>query len=152
MNLAIKEGRALFANWPQAISAPQFDLGLVMERVACEHPVWSENRLRTAELEYLQYMAMCKLHTRIALIPTIDADEVWHCHVLHTRQYREDCQNYFGYFLDHEPFNRKNVKFPITQTVQLFRDTFGVEYNVADLAECTNCNCTGGPEVRAKSH
>jgi hypothetical protein len=33
----------------------------------------------------------------------LQLDEMWHCFVLHTRDYAEFCDKYFGFFLHHEP-------------------------------------------------
>ena len=132
------------------VTLPHFDLSLVIDRVAQDHPDWPVERLATAELEYRRYLALSKIESETALIPTLDADEVWHAHILHTKQYRDDCNSFFGYFLDHAPFNRSNEKFPISHTAKLYLEVFGDEYNTSNMAECTNCNCTDGASVRVK--
>jgi len=132
------------------VALPDFDLSLVIERVAHDHADWPTERLTAAELEYRRYLALSKMEPEAALIPTLDADEVWHTHILHTKQYREDCNGYFGYFFDHAPFNRRNEKFPVGYTAKLYLEVFGVEYNTGNMAECTNCNCTDGISSREK--
>ncbi|MFZ2253289.1 MAG: glycine-rich domain-containing protein-like [Minisyncoccia bacterium] len=132
------------------VTLPAFDLSIVIERVARDHPDWSTERLTAAELEYRRYLALCKMEPKTALIPTLDADEVWHTHILHTIQYRGDCKSFFGYFLDHAPFNRHNEKFPVGYTAKLYFEVFGDEYNTSNMAECTNCNCTDGISAREK--
>ena len=37
------------------------------------------------------------------LIPTPLCDYVWHQHILHTKEYREFCDQFFGKYLDHIP-------------------------------------------------
>ena len=98
---------------------PTFDLKIIMGRVASEHPDWSQDRLGAAELGYRRYLVMCGMEPETAIIPTLDVDEVWHAHVLHTKRYAEDCNAFFGYFLHHEPFNDENEKFPVDFTADL---------------------------------
>lgn len=131
-------------------SLPEFDLSVVIERIRLEHSDWEEERVAAAEIDYRRYLALCKLESSAALIPTLDADEIWHAHILHTQQYREDCKVFFGYFLDHAPFNTKNGKFSSGYTANLYRKVFGEEFKMANMAECTNCNCTDGISSREK--
>lgn len=39
------------------------------------------------------------------LVPSPDVDEIWHAHILHTREYARDCEDVFGPggFLHHSP-------------------------------------------------
>lgn len=41
------------------------------------------------------------------LPPSLDIDEVWHAHILHTEEYAEFCQNVFGFYLHHHPHHGK---------------------------------------------
>lgn len=57
--------------------------------------------------EYLRFMTVLQ-SARAAghidqLSPSLLVDEVWHAHVLCTRNYRAFCQRHFGQFVDHEP-------------------------------------------------
>ncbi|MFS2161666.1 hypothetical protein ACCD10_30635 [Pseudomonas sp. Pseusp122] len=38
------------------------------------------------------------------LPPMLEVDEVWHHHILDTRQYMKDCENIFGYYFHHYPY------------------------------------------------
>lgn len=62
---------------------------------------WNEQRINTAILEYKKFLE--RAHKDSSISPSFDVDEVWHAHILHTKQYRDDCQRIFGYFLDHTP-------------------------------------------------
>ncbi len=52
---------------------------------------------------YKTFLFINYLYPEIPLVPTQEIDWVWHCHILHTRKYRQDCEMLFGYFIDHEP-------------------------------------------------
>lgn len=81
---------------------PAMDLTKVRHRVAKEHQDWSSDRLDAAENSYRQFWFDCKT-TAGPHRPSKDVDQMWHAHVLHTCEYMQDCQNYFGYFLHHVP-------------------------------------------------
>lgn len=84
---------------------PNFDLTHVMSRVAKENPDWTPERLNSAENAYRVFMAQAKATPREEHHnPSKDMDEVWHSHILHTRQYVADCSAYFGFFFHHTPF------------------------------------------------
>src|SRR3989338_2927112 len=38
------------------------------------------------------------------LPPSEEIDEFWHNHILDTKKYKVDCQNIFGFYLDHYPY------------------------------------------------
>lgn len=82
---------------------PVFDLENVMERVKLDHPDWNETKLNQAESGYRCFLALCKTEPKKKVRPTKTVDEVWHSHILFTRQYHEDCKAYFGYYLHHRP-------------------------------------------------
>jgi hypothetical protein len=72
-------------------------------RVAKEHSELTAEQLDELELRYLRFLTLCKNEPKIKHEPDKDVDWYWHAHILHTKQYEEDCQSYFGYFLHHEP-------------------------------------------------
>lgn len=80
---------------------PYIDLTPVRLRVAKENSEFTAEQLDELEQKYLQFLRQCK--TELKVRPDKDVDEYWHAHILHTKQYAEDCQRYFGYFLHHEP-------------------------------------------------
>ncbi len=90
---------------PSMAELPTFDLSRQMARVAKEHPDWSADRLAAAETAYRNFMRDCKLNPRSSNSPSVDADQVWHAHILFTRQYAKDCQDYCGQFVHHSPFD-----------------------------------------------
>lgn len=69
-----------------------------------ERTGWPEARLLKAANEYRSFLrAHVKNPDRELRPESNDADEVWHAHVLHTRNYERDCKRLFGYFLHHCP-------------------------------------------------
>jgi hypothetical protein len=82
---------------------PQFNLTPIRTRVAKEHSELTAKQLDELELRYLRFLTLCKIEPTIKHEPDNDVDWYWHAHILHTKQYAEDCRRYFGYFLHHEP-------------------------------------------------
>lgn len=93
---------------------------------------WEPERAAQASQRYLYFLHLLRLYPDCLLIPTQDIDRVWHCHILQTRKYRQDCQAFFGYYLDHDP----NLNLRLTpdwsllsafqQTKALFEQHFGI--------------------------
>jgi hypothetical protein len=52
---------------------------------------------------YRMFLALKSIHWEQRLVPSEPVDEVWHCHILMTQKYRDDCQFLFGMYLDHDP-------------------------------------------------
>ncbi|MEW6491768.1 MAG: glycine-rich domain-containing protein-like [Cyanobacteriota bacterium] len=64
---------------------------------------WTHQQAMRAINRYKMFLSVVYLHPHIPLIPTQEIDFVWHCHILHTRKYRQDCQMLFERFIEHEP-------------------------------------------------
>lgn len=64
---------------------------------------WTQQQVSGAIRRYKMFLFVSYLYPEIPLIPTPEIDCLWHCHILHTRKYRQDCEMLFGYFIDHEP-------------------------------------------------
>jgi hypothetical protein len=64
---------------------------------------WTRQQALRAIRRYKTFLFVSYLYPPIVLIPTQEIDRVWHCHILHTCKYRQDCEMLFGYFIDHEP-------------------------------------------------
>ncbi len=123
-----------------ATCLPSFDLSRVMGQVAKKNPDWSPQRLDDAEQGYRRFVYMAKMDsTPGALQPTSDIDQVWHAHILFTRQYADDMDSYLGRFLHHNPFDEHNPAFAPKHTADLYRSLFGEEYVSAGEVECDNC-------------
>lgn len=64
---------------------------------------WSRQQAFQAIERYKAFLFVSYLYPELLLVPAQDIDKVWHCHILHTRQYRQDCEWLFGRFIDHAP-------------------------------------------------
>jgi hypothetical protein len=82
---------------------PQFDLASIRLRIAKDHSDLTPEKLNELEQRYRQFLRLCKVEPGIRHEPDKDVDLYWHAHILHTKQYMEDCERYFGYFLHHLP-------------------------------------------------
>jgi hypothetical protein len=57
---------------------------------------WTCQQAMCAIARYKLFLVLVYLHPHTLLVPTQEIDRVWHCHILHTRKYFEDCQMLFG--------------------------------------------------------
>jgi hypothetical protein len=95
---------------------------------------WSQIQAQQACQKYLKFLHLLQLYPNHQLIPTQEIDQVWHCHILHTRQYRQDCQTLFGEYLDHEPeldwqaAGHQTALTALQQTKAIFEQHFGESY------------------------
>ncbi|MBE9608134.1 glycine-rich domain-containing protein [Chitinilyticum piscinae] len=76
----------------------------VLQRCAREAAL-DEKAVRRASHALRQYYRMLARTPGVELaMPSRAADELWHTHILFTREYREFCQSAFGRYLDHQPY------------------------------------------------
>lgn len=89
---------------------------------------WTHQQAMRAINRYKMFLSVVSLHPHTALVPTQEIDFVWHCHILHTRKYRQDCQMLFERFIDHEP-DRELLQYSLdtafAQTQALLVQYFG---------------------------
>ncbi|MEM1244372.1 MAG: glycine-rich domain-containing protein-like, partial [Pseudomonadota bacterium] len=84
----------------------KIDLQPVVERlVRLEH--WALNEAKDAVQQYRNYLFLKLKYPEKKLPPSKDIDDVWHAHILHTKAYRDFCEEIAPYsnmpFLDHWP-------------------------------------------------
>jgi hypothetical protein len=115
-----------------AVSLPAFDLTNVVEQLSHkkEYYYWTPERFESAVLEYRKFLHLCKHNPEARLIPGRDVDTIWHRHMLNSRQYMEDCDRYFGYYLHHNPHSRiqaesQQANGDWVNTLELYEITFG---------------------------
>ena len=81
-----------------------------------------EQALRGIE-RYKTFLFISFLYPQLLLVPTPEIDRVWHVHILHTRQYGNDCQRVFGRFIHHEPDSELQGKSHPSNFAQAFAQT-----------------------------
>lgn len=59
--------------------------------------------LEFAENLYRTFLLLHKYYPNQKLVPSVEMDIFWHNHILHSRKYFEDCNNFFGCYLHHHP-------------------------------------------------
>jgi hypothetical protein len=64
---------------------------------------WSERKTVHIQYQYEVFWGICAIGLQREIYETLDVDNFWHVHVLHTQEYREDCKSVFGRFLEHVP-------------------------------------------------
>lgn len=81
------------------------DLSSVL--IMLTHPVWGQGwtleRAQQAIAHYRLFLTCCAVHPETALVPSTDVDQAWHCHILDTHKYQQDCLHCFGRFIHHNP-------------------------------------------------
>lgn len=95
---------------------------------------------------YRCFLKLCVLHSGTTIVPTRQLDHVWHTHMLDTAKYRADCDQVFGFFLDHFPYfgfrgeeDQRAWQEDFARTRRLFRQHFGVEIGgQAAASACRN--------------
>lgn len=106
---------------------PSFDLTDITARVRKENPDIAEADLIQGEKGYREFMRDAKLRPQDRQSPTLLVDKFWHAHILFTRKYARDCQDYFGFFLHHNPRSEED--------------------RICDAGGCDRSICdAGGPE------
>ncbi len=85
-----------------------------------------------AEQEYRRFLSLKKMYPSVDLVPSKLIDAFWHAHILDTKAYRQDCQNVFGYFLDHYPYfgikdseDYENLQSSFGRTKKLYEHHYG---------------------------
>lgn len=89
----------------------ELDLSLVEYRLMTKLG-WAKDRTANAVQGYREFLQQVKDAGKGAYHrpPSDDVDEVWHAHILHTKQYEADCNAIFGYFFNHHPDKPKKAK------------------------------------------
>jgi hypothetical protein len=82
----------------------QLEQGLSLALIAGkvqETQGWSGNYTVRVQEEYLRFLFL--IGQGVSAVPSSAVDEVWHQHILTTRQYAKDCERLFGRFIHHLP-------------------------------------------------
>lgn len=143
--------KPLYAGNPEELREKIWSLNLEPIMVKLMDPRegegWSEAQAFTGVEEYRRFLFLTLTRPE-TIVPTTFIDTVWHNHILDTAKYREDCQNVFGFFLDHFPYfglrgddDREALEASFNQTAEIYTEVFGSSYYV-NAAETSAGNCT----------
>lgn len=88
---------------------------------------WDKEEAVEAVRKYKNFLTLGFKYPKLLLVPSPDIDEVWHAHILHTREYMHDCSKIFGAYRHHAPSNEqfKISSEEVKQTHQLYMKEFG---------------------------
>jgi hypothetical protein len=114
----------------------QIDFGPIAFKLM--HPedgqIWTLERVTHEIEQYRRFLWLNYLYPDRPIVPSQSIDRVWHFHILDTAKYREDCQIFFGKFMDHYPYfgmndaaDRESLDSAFSQTQNLWVQHFGVE-------------------------
>lgn len=108
------------------------DLSGLMARLAlpATGAGWTDEEALLAEREYRRFLALHLLHPGVPLTPSKLVDQVWHAHILDTRNYERDMRTVLGRFLHHDAHTAGPAPSPEAEaaawerTRQLYRAAF----------------------------
>lgn len=112
---------------------------------------WSLDLTTMAIAEYRRFLVLgaVKSQREWHLVPTQVIDEVWHAHILHTRQYVRDCEAIFGHYFHHSPSSatgnspeKHQMREWHKRTISLYQTVFGSEPPVTVWPMVSNDNCS----------
>ena len=90
-----KEAWALLQNW---------DLGLVIFRAMKANPHWSLEHAEQAAQCYRHFIWVFRKNTSSNMLtPHLSVDEIWHSHLLISKDYYMMCQRIIGHVVHHHP-------------------------------------------------
>ena len=102
------------------------------DRLLCRQ--WSAIEIEVGIQYYKNFLFLNKKHIENypVIPPSLETDEIWHHHILDTRQYTKDCDNIFGYYFHHYPYfgtrgqvDKSNLGTAFEITQQLHEIEFG---------------------------
>lgn len=136
----------------------------LLEKIEDELGLNSEQAVFLQE-DMLKFLFLCGTKNKggadCKFSPPKKIDEAWHLFILHTKDYENFCNEYFGFFIHHKPFTRaereenKNkglLDKTITAAKKLFGDNLSenwqskkVEFSCCgDCEECSHCSAECG--------
>lgn len=89
----------LLPGWTEIMAYP---LEKVRERLTTDGKL-STATIDTAVTEYRKFLSLVLMGNRGLAMTSKEVDEVWHTHILFTKDYADFCTAVFGRFLHHKP-------------------------------------------------
>lgn len=88
---------------------------------------WKPKHAKLAIQQYRNYLFLKRKYrseySQEQLPPSYEIDEVWHAHILHTRDYINFCNQVFNEYLHHSPHHGQNQELSLNKMVDLFAET-----------------------------
>ncbi|PIS02554.1 MAG: hypothetical protein COT85_04515 [Chlamydiae bacterium CG10_big_fil_rev_8_21_14_0_10_42_34] len=120
------------------------DLQYIVKRLVGKKN-WDEAEAKDTVRKYKNFLALKILDPKLVRVPTLEIDEVWHDHILHTRKYMQDCDRIFGKYMHHEPSSgtkeeEEHLADLYVETMRSYEEKFQESYGHAlDISKwCTN--------------
>ena len=109
---------------------------------------WEGELFTIAVEEYKRFLELIFRFPEVRMSPTKLMDIIWHHHILDTKNYHNDCNNIFGFYLHHKPtFEEVKSASPsgkenlIRHYEELFFDTpKGEEYGACNNTDYCDCD------------
>lgn len=80
------------------------NLQVPCKKVLHSNPHWSGAHVKAAVKAYKHFLFVAKTYRgRFPVVPHLSVDEIWHQHILCTKNYMDFCDAYFGYYFHHDP-------------------------------------------------
>jgi len=115
---------------------------------------WSHIKVEQVATLYRRFLTLTRENPNATIVPTEAIDEFWHCHILDTAKYVNDCQEYFGYFLHHFPYlglrgkeDEKRLADSFAATSALYESRFGEPLTISKDLSPADCNAGCGSVV-----
>lgn len=131
----LKEGKIMLSTEAEVrhyINAINF--APIVNRIVKEKGWLHEEVLQIVELYKRFLFLQRKYGDHFRLVPTPEIDEVWHAHILYTKEYHDDCEQLFGKYFYHapeEPMSKQalpkelNMEKCFSDTQELYFKEFG---------------------------
>lgn len=107
----------------------ELDLNYVAEMMI-HRENWDEQEAYKAVIRYKKFLKLLCKYSDIPLAPVPDIDEVWHTHILHTKNYTRDCLDIFGKFAHHTPVQEGDARMEevLDNTTKLYWKEYNESY------------------------
>ncbi|MEV6618225.1 hypothetical protein AB0N31_31050 [Streptomyces sp. NPDC051051] len=127
----------------------------LVDNMRAKFPQLTEEKADRGVGQMLAFLAACDYSDK-PLSPSPLVDDFWHAFLLHTKAYREFCEEKFDRFLDHQPGyldpeehgGGKALRARTVDAITLAGYEIDMEFwPELDLAECSQChaNCSDSP-------
>jgi hypothetical protein len=87
---------------------------------------WSEDYTTLCVNEYAKFLHLHVTYPEGKIVPGRQLDNVWHVHILHTKEYADFCEKFLHGFLHHTPKDlSSNEVNDMQHTLDLYEQCFG---------------------------